>query len=94
MIAGVAKAGMEDYVKRVLIEMMEHSQADKGCLIYNVHQSFEHPGEFMVYMLWESKSAFDHHNEKPEMMAFRSRLANELFAEQSPKTFWRLLPCK
>lgn len=29
MIAGVAKVGMEDYVKRYLKQMMEHSSQDR-----------------------------------------------------------------
>lgn len=91
MIAGVAKSGMEEYVKRTLKSIMEHSRQDKGCLIYNIHQSITNPAEFMVYMQWVSKQAFDQHNDKPEMQQFKHKLANELFDEQSPKTYWQLL---
>jgi quinol monooxygenase YgiN len=91
LISGIAKTGMEEYVKRVLTQMMEHSRQDKGCFLYNIHQSLDEPAEFMVYMIWENKAAFEHHNEKPEMVEFRKRLADELFAEQSPKSYWRLL---
>lgn len=91
MIAGIAKAGMEEYVKRYLIQLMEHSQQDKGCIIYNIHQSIDNPAEFMVYMLWESEAAFKSHNQKPEMQEFKKRLAKDMFQEQSPKTYWHLL---
>ncbi|MFZ2314453.1 MAG: putative quinol monooxygenase [Gammaproteobacteria bacterium] len=91
MIAGLAKPGMEEYVKRVLKQLMENSQQDEGCIVYNVHQSIDNPSEFMVYMQWESKEAFEHHNEKPEVKEFRKRLAKEMFDEQSPKTYWHLL---
>lgn len=91
MIAGIAKPGMEEYVKRVLLQLMEHSRLDKGCIFYNIHQSIENPTEFMVYMLWESKAAFDSHNKKPEMQEFKKQLAKDLFMEQSPKTYWHLL---
>ena len=91
MIAGVAKAGMEDYVKRYLKQMMDHSIQDKGCFIYNIHQSTHISAEFMVYMLWESQKAFEEHNKKPEMQEFRELLAKQLFEMQSPKTFWKLL---
>jgi hypothetical protein len=39
MIAGIAKSGMEDYVKKFLKQLMEHSRKDKGCILYNIHQS-------------------------------------------------------
>lgn len=91
MIAGIAKAGMEGYVKRYLKQMMEHSARDAGCLIYNIHQSMENPAEFMVYMLWENKKDFEEHNKKPEMQEFKKLLASQMFELQSPKTFWKLL---
>lgn len=91
MIAGVAKPGMEAYVKRYLQKLMEHSQQEKDCLLYNIHQSIDNPAEFMVYMQWKSKAAFEQHNQKPEMQEFRGKLAKELFEEQSPKTYWHLL---
>lgn len=91
MIAGLAKAGMEEYVKRCLVQLMEHSRQDKGCIIYNIHQSIDNPLEFMAYMVWESEAAFNSHNKKPEMQEFKKQLAKVWFEEQSPKTYWHLL---
>ncbi|OGT37680.1 MAG: hypothetical protein A3F11_11255 [Gammaproteobacteria bacterium RIFCSPHIGHO2_12_FULL_37_14] len=91
MIAGIAKSGMEDYVKRFLKQLMEHSRKDTGCIIYNIHQSIENPSEFMVYMQWKSKEAFEQHNLMPEMQEFKHKLVKEMFEEQSPKTYWHLL---
>lgn len=91
MIAGLAKPGMEEYVKRYLKQIMQHSTRDAGCIIYNIHQSTEIPTEFMVYMLWESKKAFEEHNKKPEMQEFKKQLAHQMFDMQSPKTFWKLI---
>ena|SRR3990167_845818 len=91
MIAGIAKSGMEDYVKRFLKQLMEHSQKDKGCIMYNIHQSIDNPSEFMLYMQWKNKEAFEQHNLKPEMQEFKHKLAKEMFEEQSPKTYWHLL---
>ena len=91
MIAGIAKSGMEAYVKRYLKQLMGHSRQDKGCILYNIHQSIDNPSEFMVYMQWESKEAFEQHNQKPEMQEFKHQLAEEMFEEQSPKTYWHLL---
>lgn len=91
IIAGVAKSGMEDYIRRNLIEMMKHSQKDDGCIIYNIHESINTAGEFMVYMVWRDQKSFDQHNQKPAMQEFRKKLAHNWFEQQSPKTYWHLL---
>jgi len=91
MIAGLTKPGMEDYMKHYLMQLMEHSRQDSGCILYNIHQSIDNPTEFMVYMLWKNKEAFEKHNKKPEMQEFKKRLSKEMFEEQSPKTYWRLI---
>jgi quinol monooxygenase YgiN len=91
MIAGIAKSGMEKYVKNYLTEMMHRSKQDEGCLIYNIHQSTDNPGEFMVYMLWRDEADFNRHNVKPDMQEFKKKLAKEMFEMQLPKTYWHLL---
>ena len=91
MVAGKAKLGMEDYVKQFLVKLMEHSRQDKGCILYNIHQSTEDPGEFMLYSIWCDEAAFLAHNQQPHMEEFKHKLAPELFGQQSPKTYWHLL---
>lgn len=91
MIAGIVKLGMEDYIKRYLKQLMDHSRKDKGCILYNIHQSIDNPSEFMVYMQWKSQRAFEQHNQTPEMQEFKHKPAKEMFEEQSPKTYWHLI---
>jgi len=91
MIAGLVKPGMDGYMKHYLKEMMDESVKDKGCILYNIHQSTDNPLEFMVYMLWESEAAFEKHNQKPEMQEFKKELSKQMFEAQSPKTCWKLL---
>lgn len=55
MIAGIAKCGIEAYVKRYLKQLMEHSHQDKGCIFYNIHRSIDNPPELVVYMQWKNK---------------------------------------
>ena len=91
MIAGVAKPGMEEYVRGFLLELAEHSANDKGCLLYNIHQSENNPAEFMLYTVWQDRAAFYQHNKNPYLQEFRDDLAKNMFDIQSPKTFWQLL---
>ncbi len=91
MVAGVAKAGMEDYVKDYLKRLMMHSRRDKGCVIYNIHQSTRDSREFMMYSVWKSEQTFEEHNKKPEVAEFKKKLSHEMFEQQSPKTYWQIL---
>lgn len=91
LIAGIAKAGMEDYVAHYLSDLMRLSREDDGCLIYNIHRSVTNPSEFMLYSVWRDEAAFNQHNQKPELRELKTKLANDLFEQQSPKTFWRVL---
>jgi len=91
MVAGMAQAGMEDYVKEHLKQMMQHSQQEEGCIIYNVHQSTENKREFMMYSVWVDQAAFESHNKTPAMEEFRHKLAKAMFDAQSPKTYWTVI---
>lgn len=91
MVAGIAKTGMEKYVKNYLTQLMEHSRHDKGCLIYNIHQSINDPREFMLYSVWKSEQDFEAHNNKPELQELKQELASDMFEVQSPKTYWQIL---
>lgn len=91
MVAGMAKRGMEDYVKHFLTDLMIKSRQDKGCIAYNIHQSTDNPQEFMLYSLWRDKKSFENHNQSFHMQEFKQQLHTELFAKESPKTYWNLL---
>ncbi|MCH9770655.1 MAG: antibiotic biosynthesis monooxygenase [Gammaproteobacteria bacterium] len=91
MIAGIAKAGMEDYVKRFLLQLAKSSRQDEGCLVYNIHQSESNPAEFMLYSVWSDQAAFDAHNQTMHMQEFKRQLATDMFEIQSPKTYWQLI---
>ena len=91
MIAGQAKLGMEDYIREHLTKLMHRSRLEEGCIMYHLHESRDTPGEFMVYMLWDSEALFEAHNVMPEMQEFKKQLAPAWFVVQSPKTYWQLL---
>ncbi len=91
MIAGIVKAGMEEYVENFLTKLMQHSRKDEGCIAYNIHRSKQNPLEFMLYSTWTNQEAFEHHNQSPTLQEFKKKLAQEMFEEQSPKTYWETL---
>ena len=91
MIAAKATPGMEGYLRHFFYELMQQSRNEKGCRTYNVHESLDHLGEFMLYGVWDSPEDFEHHNASPHMQEFKKQLSKKLFAIQSPKTTWRIL---
>lgn len=91
LIAGVAQPGMEDYLRSFLQRLAKESRQDDGCIIYNIHESLNNPGEFMLYSAWTSEKAFNEHNEKPAMQEFKKELAERMFTYETPKTYWTSL---
>ena len=91
MIAGMAKEGMDAYVKGFLTDLMQKSRQDEGCITYNIHQSTKNPHEFMLYSIWRDEAAFKRHDKTPHMQEFIAKLHKDLFVKESPKTYWKLI---
>jgi len=91
MIAAKSTPGMEAYLRHFFYHLMQQSQHEKGCIIYNIHESLTNVGEFMLYSVWESQADFENHNASEPMQEFKKQLSKKLFAIESPKTTWRIL---
>ncbi|MDN6397699.1 MAG: antibiotic biosynthesis monooxygenase [Alkalibacterium sp.] len=45
--------------------LIESSRKEKGCLAYNLFESFEDPNHFVMIENWESQEAINEHNKNP-----------------------------
>jgi quinol monooxygenase YgiN len=82
-----AKAEKAAELKRALLDLIQPSRRDSGCLGYDLHQSPDDPGKFVFYENWSSKELLDAHLGQPHLRAFLSR-AEELLAEPPEITLW------
>jgi quinol monooxygenase YgiN len=56
-----ALPGQEDKLKALLLELIEPTRQEAGCIRYNLLQSCVTPTEFTLLEEWESKELFEAH---------------------------------
>lgn len=75
-----AKPGMEERVRKELLEMVEKTRREHGCLNYDLHVSVDCPRTFLFYENWVSKMALEDHFQTPHLQRLR-QLSEEILAE-------------
>jgi quinol monooxygenase YgiN len=83
----IAKPGQEDALRQALLDCIEPTRAETGCVQYDLHESTDAPGHFIFYENWTSREALDEHLQTPHLKKLGS-LGSELMA-QDP----RILTC-
>lgn len=58
------------FVKAKLINLLEPSRKDEGCVLYQLHQDIEDPSIFMFYEIWETEALWKAHDQTPHVQAF------------------------
>jgi quinol monooxygenase YgiN len=86
-----AKPGQEEAVKEVLLELVEPTRKEPGCLGYNLHQSKSDKAQFMFYEQWASKEALDAHGKMPYMKALGGKLKDKTEKSGGGVVFYELL---
>ncbi|MGW0163015.1 putative quinol monooxygenase [Mycobacterium sp. NPDC003323] len=65
-----AKVGRGDDLGRRLIELVQPSRDEAGCINYDVHRSLTDPDLWCVYENWSSAEDLGRHFDLPHMQAF------------------------
>lgn len=74
-----AKEGQEQRVEKELLDLVEKTRQEKGCINYDLHVSLDKPGTFFFYENWVSKGCLDNHFETPHLTRL-VKLQEELFS--------------
>jgi quinol monooxygenase YgiN len=69
----------EDAVRAALLKVREHTRAEPGNLVYEVHAEADRPGSFVLYEQYTDRAGFDAHK------------AADHFTELIVETVWPLL---
>jgi quinol monooxygenase YgiN len=85
-----AKPGLEETVKKEVMNLVSPTRAEAGCINYDLHQSSEDPALLMLYENWVSKKAPDEHLAMPYLEAFKTK-AGEILAEPLEITLWEMI---
>ena len=65
-----AKHGSVDLVRAELEKLIPITQAEDGCLQYDLHQDNEAPESFLFFENWESRELWQAHMNAPHLAAY------------------------
>jgi quinol monooxygenase YgiN len=88
----VAKPGKEEELKSLLKTLIEPTQAEAGCKIYDLYESPEN-GRFFFWELWTSQEALDAHGQTPHIQSLRSKVS-DLIAEPAELSILKAVQTK
>mgnify|MGYP000064513002 CR=1 FL=1 len=57
----IAKDGQVELVRSELIELIDKTRGEQGCINYDLHQDNQNPAHFVFHENWESEAALDAH---------------------------------
>ncbi len=85
------KAGKEDEVEAILVQMAEAvRKAEPECIVYRPHRLEKEPAVFLFYEQYRSEAAFEFHKTAPHLAGFRGRM-RELVAKPTEIDLYRAL---
>ncbi len=85
-----AKTGKEEALKQAVMACVAPTRAEAGCINYDLHQSLDNKGEFMLYENWVSRKALDEHLEMPYLVELKAK-AGELCSEPIDIALWEMI---
>ena len=68
----IAKDGCEDKMKELLSAMVKPSQAEDGCILYEITQLENNRKKFMAFETWENEAALDGHKASAHYKIYKS----------------------
>ncbi len=73
-----AKPWKEKVLEETLLELVELTRKEAGCINYDLHRSIDKPGKFVFYENWVDQAALDHHRMMPYIVDFRPKVVDLL----------------
>jgi quinol monooxygenase YgiN len=86
-----ARAGKEAEVEQVLQALVAPTQAEPGCMRYDLFAMPEKPGCYLFIETWKSPGHLNRHLQQNHVQAFIGR-SQELLAEPLQVASWKKIP--
>lgn len=74
------KDGYMDTVRQAIVNNIPNVRAEKGCLLYDLHQAKDGSNSLYFYEIWQDKASLDAHSVAPHMKAYRELVKDWLAA--------------
>ncbi|MCB9437556.1 MAG: antibiotic biosynthesis monooxygenase [Anaerolineales bacterium] len=89
IVAGKAtiKAGTQAEALAVMQTMIDATQAEAGCISYQIYQNPYEATEFFIFEEWDSLEALAQHFQTDHMREFSQRIPNYLVGELQIKRY-------
>lgn len=65
-----AKPGNQSSVERALLDVLEPSRREAGCVSIHAHRSIRDPQLFYLHSMWNDEAAFEIHARLPHTVRF------------------------
>lgn len=83
----VAKPGQEAALKTAVTALIAPTQKDPGYLAYDLYESTQRPGEFVLVEEWATKELLAAHLDTPHLNGFKAAAPGLLAAPMGVKLF-------
>ena len=83
-----AKPGKEAEAQKNIRALLAPTRAEKGCIVYDLHEMHGDPARFVFYEVWKSAEDLDAHAKSGHLTAFR-KIAPDFLAGPVELTMWR-----
>lgn len=85
-----AKPGLEQRVGELVMALVGPTRKEPGCINYDLYQSLDDRGLFMLYENWTSKKDLDEHLNMPYLKDFLAK-ATDVLAEPVEIALWEMI---
>jgi len=69
-----ARPGNDDLVAKALLDILDPSREEPGCIGIHAFRSVRDPRLFYIHSRWESEAAFEYHASLPHTLRFLERV--------------------
>lgn len=83
-----AKPGKEAVARKNIRALLAPTRAEKGCIVYDLHEMHSEPAKFMFYEIWKSAEHLNAHAKSKHLAAFR-KISPDFLAGPIELTMWR-----
>ncbi|MEO8368132.1 MAG: putative quinol monooxygenase [Candidatus Solibacter sp.] len=73
-----AQSGKEDALREKLSGFVAPTRAENGCVQYDLHESEDHPGQFLFFERWTSAQELEAHLASPHIASVLPELGSIL----------------
>ena len=83
-----AKPGKEAEARKNIRALIAPTHAEKGCIVYDLHEMHSEPGKFVFYEVWKSAEHLNAHAKSKHLKEFQ-KISPNFLAGPADLTMWK-----